>query len=85
MVKDVIRNIGTFLNSSADDYPFSGDLESFLYNNYAEMMKQDREGTKELIRELPEICAIAEPGTNIPEFRKVLSTEYARLKKVLGI
>lgn len=78
MIEKILDEIEILLdgNHEMNSWDFSGYLEAYLIVNYDEMYKENSLVTELLNEELPEICAIMEPGLDDTEFKKLLKKEY---------
>lgn len=87
MFNKVMDYIKDFLyNPQNDIYDFSCELEGMLVVYYDEMYKEQPVATKILNNEIPDICAMGEPGMTkdeIEEFKECLKQEYEKALKMI--
>lgn len=87
MLKKIMNYIEDFLDNTPEDiYDFSDKLEGFLVAYYDEMYREQPQATKILNEEVPDICALAEPGMKpeeIEEFKRKLEIEYNKAFKAV--
>lgn len=85
MIKKVLDMIEAYLSGKYEEdenYPFYLELEKeLLFDNYDEMYKEDKEVTKLLNEEIPDICA-AVGEIDIEEFKKLLRVEFLKAKEL---
>lgn len=61
---------------------FSLFVEDFLCDNYDAMYSENPEVTELLNEDIPEICAIMEPGLDDTEFKEKLKVQYEAAKNL---
>lgn len=78
MIKKILDEIELILEGKHElnSLDFSYYLEEYLIEHYDRMYKENSLVTELLNEELPEICAIMEPGLDDTEFIKLLKNEY---------
>lgn len=78
MIKKVLDEIELLLEDKHElnSLDFSYYLEEYLIKHFDEMYKENPVITELLNEELPEICAIMEPGLDDTEFKMLLKQEY---------
>jgi hypothetical protein len=85
MIKKVLDIIELYLEGMYEEdenYPFYLELEyELLFENYDEMYEENKEVTKLLNEEIPDICA-AVGEIEIEEFKKLLKDEFLKAKKL---
>lgn len=83
MIEKILDEIELVLEGKhkLETLDFSYYLEEFLIEHYDEMYEESPIVTKLLNEELPEICAIMEPGLDDTEFKKLLQHEYDLVSK----
>lgn len=85
MIKKVLDAIETYLSGEYEEgknYPFYLELEKeLLFDNYDEMYKENKEVTKLLNNEIPDICA-AVGEIDIEEFKRLLRIELLKAKEL---
>lgn len=87
MFKKYMDYIKDFLeNTPKDIYDFSCELEGLLIVHYDEMYNKQPKATMILNDEIPDICALGEPGMKpeeIEEFKRKLKIEYEKALKAV--
>lgn len=85
MIENILNQIKLLLdgNHDMDSLEFSYCLEEYLIDNYDVMYKENAEITELLNNELPEVCAMMEPGIDDKEFKELLKKEYEIIEKEL--
>lgn len=87
MFYEIMNYIKDFLDNHQEDiYDFSCDLEGKLVVHYDEMYKEQPKATEILNNEVPDICAMGEPGmteNEIKEFKHALRVEYEKALKAI--
>ena len=68
-----------FFDGAYDPVEFSLDLETYLFEHYDEMMREDPVLTEELNDNFPDICASFERGADPTPFIKAIKKEYERI------
>lgn len=85
MIEKVLDAIESYLLDTYvedENYPFYLELEKeLLFDNYDEMDKENKEVTRILNEEIPELCAAVEE-IGIDEFKTLLKVEYLKAKEV---
>lgn len=85
MIKEVLDIIESYLDGTYEEdtnYPFYLELEKeFLFDNYEEMYKENKEITMVLNEELPDICA-AVGEIDMEEFKSRLRAEFIKAKQL---
>ncbi len=82
-IEQILDEIGLAVsgNHKYNSLDFSMYLEDFLIENYDDMNAENARVTELLNEEIPEICAMMEPGMNDYEFLKLLELECEKAKK----
>lgn len=79
--------IGDFLSNTPEDiYEFLIILEDMLCDDYDALYEEQPQTTHILAQEVPDICAIVEPGMTaeeIEEFKRLLRIEYEKALKAI--
>lgn len=85
MIKKVLDIIEAYLSGKYEEdekYPFYLELEKeLLFDNYDEMYKENKEVTKLLNEEIPDICASV-GEIDVEEFKKLLKAEFFKVKEL---
>ena len=82
MIEELLKELDLFLgDKNRNSLDFSYFLEEFLIREYDKMYRIDKSVTTLANEELPEICAMMEPGMDDIEFRELLKIEYDRISK----
>jgi|LSQX01.1.fsa_nt_gb hypothetical protein len=83
MIKKILDEIKLIIEDKHDlnSLDFSYYLEEYLIEHYDRMYKENPIVTELLNEELPEICAMMEPGLDDTEFKKLLKKEYEKVMK----
>ena len=84
MIKKILNEIDGLLkgNSEYNSLDFSYYLEGYLIKNYDAMYSENPEVTELLNEDIPEICAIMEPGLDDTEFKEKLKVQYEAAKNL---
>lgn len=84
-IKQVFNMFERLFSGQYDPFQFSNDMEQYLYDNYEEMLAENKEVTLFLNDEVPDICSEGEPGfdaTNMITKLKKIYNQAVNTKKL---
>ena len=82
-IEKALKLFEQLFSGEYDPFKFSIDMEDYLFDNYDEMLAEDKAVTEFLNNDVPDICAEGEPGFDSSAMIAALKPIYEKAKAML--